>query len=665
MNEENRILFLRKELEKYSIEYYVYDNPSVSDQEYDRLMQELMTLEEKHPEMYDANSPSQRIIGQVLEGFEKVRHDSQMLSLGNVFNYEEIEEFVTRIQGSVKDAEFVVECKYDGLAMSLIYENGSFVRAVTRGDGLVGEDVSANIKTIQSIPMHIPERRHVEVRGEVYMPKKSFEELNERQKKNNQALFANPRNAAAGSIRQLDSGVCASRKLDAYWYYFQNAQDFGILTQQEALDRMRSLNFKVNPLFKVCKNTKEIWEFIQSIQEKRNDLPYEIDGMVIKLNSLSDQRTLGSTAKVPRYATAYKFPAERVQTRLLDIVITVGRTGKITPNAVLEPVRIAGTTVSAAQLHNEDMILSKDLRINDIVVVQKAGEIIPEVVSSVKERRDGSQVPYVYPTHCPVCGSRLVRLKGEAAHYCINQDCPARVVESMIHFASRDAMDIDTLGDKKIEQLHEFGFLNSIEDIYFLHEHREELLEKRGYQKKSVDKMLETIETSKKQPLALLLYGLGIRQVGKKAAAILANYFGSMDALMKADVDTLVSINDIGPITAQSIVEFFKDESNQKLIQTLKEQGLNMIQEKQEIKASHFTNKTVVLTGTLEHYTRNEAKEILENLGANVSGSVSKKTDYVIYGTAAGSKLAKAQNLGVATMSEEEFVEEVENAQNS
>lgn len=665
MNEENRILFLRRELEKYSIEYYVYDNPSVSDQEYDRLMQELMTLEEKHPEMYDSNSPSQRIIGQVLEGFEKVRHDSQMLSLGNVFNYEEIEEFVNRIQGSVKDAEFVVECKYDGLAMSLIYENGSFVRAVTRGDGLVGEDVSANIKTIQSIPMHIPERRHVEVRGEVYMPKKSFEELNERQKKNNQALFANPRNAAAGSIRQLDSGVCASRKLDAYWYYFQNAQDFGILTQQEALDRMRSLNFKVNPLYKVCKNTKEIWEFIQSIQEKRNDLPYEIDGMVIKLNSLSDQRALGSTAKVPRYATAYKFPAERVQTRLLDIVITVGRTGKITPNAVLEPVRIAGTTVSAAQLHNEDMILSKDLRINDIVVVQKAGEIIPEVVSSVKERRDGSQVPYVYPTHCPVCGSRLVRLEGEAAHYCINQDCPARVVESMIHFASRDAMDIDTLGDKKIEQLHEFGFLNSIEDIYFLHEHREELLEKRGYQKKSVDKMLETIETSKKQPLALLLYGLGIRQVGKKAAAILANYFGSMDALMKADVDTLVSINDIGPITAQSIVEFFKDESNQKLIQTLKEQGLNMIQEKQEIKASRFTNKTVVLTGTLEHYTRNEAKEILENLGANVSGSVSKKTDYVIYGTAAGSKLAKAQNLGVATMSEEEFVEEVENAQNS
>lgn len=296
-------------------------------------------------------------------------------------------------------------------------------------------------------------------------------------------MFANPRNAAAGSIRQLDSGVCASRKLDAYWYYFQNAQDFGILTQQEALDRMRSLNFKVNPLYKVCKNTKEIWEFIQSIQEKRNDLPYEIDGMVIKLNSLSDQRALGSTAKVPRYATAYKFPAERVQTRLLDIVITVGRTGKITPNAVLEPVRIAGTTVSAAQLHNEDMILSKDLRINDIVVVQKAGEIIPEVVSSVKERRDGSQVPYVYPTHCPVCGSRLVRLEGEAAHYCINQDCPARVVESMIHFASRDAMDIDTLGDKKIEQLHEFGFLNSIEDIYFLHEHREELLEKEDIKK--------------------------------------------------------------------------------------------------------------------------------------------------------------------------------------
>lgn len=665
MNEENRILELRKLLEQYSIEYYVHDAPTVSDQEYDRLMQELMALEEEHPEMYDANSPSQRIIGQVLDGFEKVRHDTQMLSLGNVFNYEEIEEFCHRIQESVTNPEFVVECKYDGLAMALLYDNGSFTRAITRGDGMVGEDVSTNIKTIQSIPMHIPETRHVEVRGEVYMPKKSFDELNERQKANGKQPFANPRNAAAGSIRQLDSSVCASRKLDAYWYYFQNASDFGIQSQQEALERMESLNFRVNPVRKVCKNASEIWEFIQSIHETRDDLPYEIDGMVIKLNNLSDQQYLGSTAKVPRYATAYKFPAQEVKTRLKDIVLTVGRTGKITPNAVLEPVRVAGTTVSAAQLHNEDMIANKDLRINDIVVVRKAGEIIPEVVSSVPERRDGSQVPFIYPTHCPVCGSKLVRYADEAAHYCINQDCPARVVESMIHFASRDAMNIDTLGDKKIEQLHEFGFLNTIEDIYFLHTHRDELLEKRGYQKKSVDKMLETIEASKKQPLALLLYGLGIRQVGKKAAAILANHFETMDALIEATIEDLVQINDIGDITAQSIVDFFNDETNLKLVETLKEQGLNMTQPKQVLQQSRFTNKTVVLTGTLEQYTRNEAKAILESLGANVSGSVSKKTDYVIYGTAAGSKLTKAQALGVSTMTEEEFVQEVSNAKES
>ena len=663
MDEKERILELRKKLEQYAIEYYVHDDPSITDQEYDRLMQELMALEEKHPEMYDATSPSQRIIGSVLEGFEKVRHDSQMLSLGNVFNKEEIEEFINRIKETVTNPEFVVECKYDGLAMSLLYDHGHFTKAVTRGDGIVGEDVSNNVKTILSIPMHILETRHVEVRGEVYMPKKSFEQLNERQKEKGLPVFANPRNAAAGSIRQLDSGICATRKLDAYWYYFQNASDFAIQTQEEALEAMSKLHFRVNPLRKVCKNVDEIWQFIQSIQEQREDLPYEIDGMVIKLNNLADQRILGNTAKVPRYATAYKFPAQEVLTRLKDIVITVGRTGKITPNAVLEPVRVAGTTVSAAQLHNEDMIMNKDLRIGDIVVVRKAGEIIPEVVTSVPERRDGSQVPYHFPSICPVCGSHLVRLPDEAAHYCINQDCPARVVESMIHFASRDAMNIDTLGDKKIEQLHEWGYLNSIEDIYFLHRYYDELIEKPGYQKKSVDKMLESIENSKKQPLGVLLYGLGIRQVGKKAAMILAEYFGNMDALMHADIDALTAIHDIGDITAQSLIAFFKEEKNRHLIEVLKQVGCTFTQERKSILQSRFTNKTCVLTGTLEHYTRNEAKAILESLGANVSGSVSKKTDYVIYGVAAGSKLVKAQNLGVVTMSEDEFVQEVENAQ--
>lgn len=660
--EEKRILELRKQLEIYAREYYIEDAPSVSDQEYDRLMQELMDLEQKHPELYDANSPSQRIIGAVLDGFEKVRHSQQMLSLSNVFNYEEIQEFVERISQSVENAEFVVECKYDGLAMSLLYEGGRFIRAVTRGDGFEGEDVSNNIRTIPSIPMYIDTDQKLEVRGEVYMPKASFEELNRIQEEKGLSKFANPRNAAAGSIRQLDSRVCANRKLDAYWYTLVNAEDFAVDTQEEALETMSNLSFRVNPLRRVCYNAIDIWDFIQEVQEKRDELPYEIDGMVIKLNSLRNQKLLGSTAKVPRYATAYKFPAQEVLTRLIDISITVGRTGKITPNAVLEPVRVAGTTVSAAQLHNEDMIVHKDLRIGDIVVVRKAGEIIPEVVQSVKDRRDGSQKPYVFPTACPVCGSKLVRLEGESAHYCINQDCPARVVESMIHFASRDAMDIETLGDKKIEQLHEFGFLNSIEDIYFLKNHREELLSKKGYQQKSVDKMLETIENSKSQPLSLLLYGLGIRQVGKKAANILATHFRTIDNLSKASCEELTNIKDIGSITAQSIVCFFEEEKNIHLIQVLKEQGLNMEQAINETKSSIFTNKTVVLTGTLEHFTRNEAKEILESLGANVTGSVSKKTDYVIYGTAAGTKLTKAQNLGIKTMSEEEFEQEVENA---
>lgn len=664
MNEEKRIEELRKELERYSIEYYINDAPTVSDQEYDRLLDELIHLEEKHPEMYDPNSPSQRIIGSVMEGFDKVQHSSLMLSLSDIFNLDEIRDFCQRMEQSVSDPEYVVECKYDGLAMSLQYENGRFVRAVTRGDGTIGEDVSNNVRTIASIPMYIDETRPVEVRGEVYMPKASFEKLNEEQAANNKPLFANPRNAAAGSIRQLDSAVCASRQLDAYWYYFQNAAEFGIETQEQALEAMESLHFRVNHNRKICKNADEIWEFIESIHAIRDELPYEIDGMVIKLNSLPDSARLGTTIKVPRYAVAYKFPAEQVQTRLLDIVLTVGRTGKITPNAVLEPVRVAGTTVQAASLHNEDMIINKDLRIRDIVVIHKAGEIIPEVVSSVPERRDGTQKPYVFPGVCPVCGSKLVRLENEAAHYCINQDCPARVVESMIHFASRDAMNIDTLGDKRIEQFHEWGLLNSIEDIYDLKNHREEILSHRGYKEKSVDKMLETIEASKQQPLGVLLFGLGIRQVGKKAAMILAEHFGSMDAIAQADVETLTSIRDIGQITAESIVAFFAEETNRHLIYTLKEQGLNMYQEQRTIKESLFTGKTVVLTGSLEVYTRNQAKEVLESLGANVTGSVSKKTDLVIYGSAAGSKLQKAQDLNIQTMTEEEFIQEVEHAEN-
>lgn len=491
------------------------------------------------------------------------------------------------------------------------------------------------------------------------MPNASFQMLNEEREKNGEELFANPRNAAAGSIRQLDSSVAAKRKLDAFWYYFVNAQEYDIHSHEEALQKMSEMHLRVNPLRKVCERIDEVWQFIEEITEQRNDLPYAIDGMVIKVDDLDAQNRLGSTVKVPRWAIAYKFPAEEVITKLLDIVVTVGRTGRITPNAVLEPVRVAGTTVSAAQLHNEDMIKEKDIRIHDDVVVRKAGDIIPEVVRPLLERRNDTQAVYHFPTHCPICGSELVRFPEEAAHYCINQDCPARVVESMIHFASRDAMDIDTLGDKKVEFFHKQGFLNTIEDIYCLKEHRQELIDLEGFKEKSVDKLLDAIEDSKQNPLEDLIYGLGIRQVGKKAAKVLAKHFLSMDALMAANEEELVAIKDIGQITAESITAFFHEPKNMELIAHLKGYGLRMDTEAEQIQESSFSGKTIVLTGTLTQMTRNDAKALLESLGANVSGSVSKKTDLVIYGEAAGSKLTKANSLGVMTMDEDTFMKEV------
>ena len=627
---QQRILELRSILDRLAYEYYVLDQPSKSDQEYDRYYQELVALEDEFPQYRDPNSITQRVGGVVLDAFTKVEHKRTMLSLGNAFNLEDLHAFDERVREVVPNARYVVELKIDGLAMSLIYRDGRFVQALTRGDGVVGEDVTHNVKTIPSIPMHIPLQGEVEVRGEVYMPNASFQMLNEEREKNGEELFANPRNAAAGSIRQLDSSVAAKRKLDAFWYYFVNAQEYDIHSHEEALQKMSEMHLRVNPLRKVCERIDEVWQFIEEITEQRNDLPYAIDGMVIKVDDLDAQNRLGSTVKVPRWAIAYKFPAEEVITKLLDIVVTVGRTGRITPNAVLEPVRVAGTTVSAAQLHNEDMIKEKDIRIHDDVVVRKAGDIIPEVVRPLLERRNDTQAVYHFPTHCPICGSELVRFPEEAAHYCINQDCPARVVESMIHFASRDAMDIDTLGDKKVEFFHKQGFLNTIEDIYCLKEHRQELI-----------------------------YGLGIRQVGKKAAKVLAKHFLSMDALMAANEEELVAIKDIGQITAESITAFFHEPKNMELIAHLKGYGLRMDTEAEQIQESSFSGKTIVLTGTLTQMTRNDAKALLESLGANVSGSVSKKTDLVIYGEAAGSKLTKANSLGVMTMDEDTFMKEV------
>lgn len=659
MDVQQRILALRKQLDTYAYEYYVLDQPSVPDAEYDQAYQELLKLEDTYPQYRDPNSITQRVGGVVLDAFTKVTHKQQMLSLSNAFNLEDLQAFDERVRSIVSKVSYVVELKMDGLAISLHYHDGRFVQAVTRGDGFVGEDVTNNVRTIASIPMHIERMGDVEVRGEVFMPKKSFAELNAQREKNGEDVFANPRNAAAGSIRQLDSKIAASRKLDAFLYYYEDALDAGIQTHEEALKTMEQLHIKVNPLRRVCNSMDEVWSFIQEMSEQRNDLPYEIDGMVIKVNELTAWEQLGTTVKAPRYAIAYKFPAEEVVTKLLDIVLTVGRTGRITPNAVLAPVRVAGTSVSAAQLHNEDMIKEKDIRIQDDVVVRKAGDIIPEVVRPLLDRRNGTQARYVFPKECPVCGSALVRLSDEAAHYCINQDCPARVVESIIHFASRDAMDIDTLGDKKVEFFHKEGLLNTIEDIYHLKDHKETILQMEGFKERSYQKLIDAIEASKQNPLEDLVYGLGIRQVGKKAAKVLAKHFLTMEKLMAASEEELVAIKDIGDITAQSIVAFFREPKNVELIDHLRGFGLRMDSEEEIIQESMFTGKTVVLTGSLQQMTRNEAKELLESLGANVSGSVSKKTDLVIYGEAAGSKLTKAQSLGVATMDEATFLQEV------
>ena len=658
MEHQKRIEALRELLNQYAYEYYVLDQPSVPDSIYDQYYQELLALETKYPQYKDANSITQRVGGVVLEGFEKVTHRSLMLSLSNAFSYEDLLAFERRIKEVVSEVEYVVELKLDGLAISLYYENGRFIQALTRGDGLTGEDVTHNVRTIASIPMEISETSFVEVRGEVIMPKASFEALNKQRAENNEPLFANPRNAAAGSIRQLDSSIAASRKLDAYLYYLQDSEQFGCQSHEQSLVQLQKWRFKTNPLRKVCKNMQEVWEFIQTIQTQRSELSYEIDGMVIKVNDLSKWEEIGMTAKAPRYAIAYKFPPEEVATLLKDITITVGRTGKVTPNAVLEPVRIAGTTVSAAQLHNEDFIAAKDIRINDIVIVRKAGDIIPEVLGPVKEKRDGSQKVYQFPTICPICKGHLMRDGLEAAHYCVNPDCSARVVESMIHFASRDAMNIDSLGDKKVEFLYEQQLLQKISDIYSLHEKEAELLKLEGFQQKSVTKLLEAIEQSKQNPLEDLVYGLGIRQVGKKAAKVLAQTFLSMDALMSASEETLCTIKDIGQITARSIRAYFEEPKNQLLIETLKVAGLNMTTQKEVVEESFFTGKTVVLTGTLQTLKRNDAKAMLERLGATVTGSVSKKTDLVIYGESAGSKLDKANALGIMTMDEETFIKE-------
>ncbi|MDY4848749.1 MAG: NAD-dependent DNA ligase LigA [Bacilli bacterium] len=657
MNPRERVEELTKLLEKYNYEYYVLDNPSVSDAEYDRLMQELMAIEKEHPELLSPFSPSQRVGGQVQDEFKKVPHQRMMLSLANAFNEDDLRDFDRKVREVIKEDKvvYMAELKIDGLGMSLVYHR-NLMYAATRGDGSVGEDVTMNVITIKSVPSHIDLDGDFEIRGEVFMPKKSLEKLNKEKEQNGEPLFANARNAAAGSIRQLDSAVAASRGLDAYWYYFVNAKDYNIRFHSEALKKAEELGFKTNPERRLCYGIDEVIKYIEEYTAKRPSLGYDIDGIVIKVDDMSLYDKLGYTAKTPRWAIAYKFPPEEVITKLTDIIFTVGRTGKITPNAVLEPVRVAGSTVQRATLHNEDFILEKDLRIGDYVVIRKAGDVIPEVVKPLLDRRNGNEIPFTMIDKCPECGSPLIRK--DAMHFCMNQHCPARRIESIIHFASKDAMDIDGLGEKVAEQLFNQNFFHNIAEIYDLSTYRDEIIALDGWQAKSVDNLLEAIEKSKANSLERVLFGLGIKEIGAKMAKNLAKIYLNIDNLMLASEEELLEIPDVGPIVASSLTNFFADSFNKELIQNLKDKGVNFNYIGSTIRAanSYFSGKTVVLTGTLSSMGRKEATTLLENLGAKVTSSVSKATDVVIAGTEAGSKLDKAQSLGIQVMDETEFL---------
>lgn len=654
MDEKARLLELRKLLKQYSYEYYTLDSPTIPDSEYDMLFRQLEQLEEKYPELDDPNSPTRRVGYEILSEFQKVNHETPMLSLGDVFSYDELRQWSKKITDVYGSVEYCVEYKIDGLAMSLIYEDGLFKQAITRGDGLTGEDVTSNVRTIQSIPMAIPYKQRYEIRGEVYMPKSSFNRVNRERSQNNEEQFANPRNAAAGSIRQLDSRICASRGLDGFWYHVPN--DVNCDSHFDSLQYAKKLGFTINENTKLFNDIEDVIDYIEKASKVRNDLPYEIDGMVIKVNSYKLQEEIGYTSRIPKWAIAYKFPAEEVSTVVEDIFITVGRTGKCTPNAKLTPVKIAGTTVSYATLHNEDNIKDKDIRIGDHVIVRKAGDIIPEVVRSIKEKRDGMTKQFIFPDRCPVCGGTLYRFDDEAAHFCVNSECKARLVYSIAHFTERNAMNIDGLGEKRVEAFLNAGLLNSFEDIYKLHNRKDDILNLEKFGEKSFNNLIEAIENSKNNSLERLINGLGIRQVGEKAAKVLASHFKDMDSFMNASFEDLSDIKDVGPITAEYIIDFFKEDSNKEMINQLKLFGVNMKYIDTSISNdSLFNGKTVVLTGTLQNYSRNDASKLLENLGAHVSSSVSKNTDYVIYGTEAGSKLDKARQLGVNTLSEEEF----------
>lgn len=657
-----RVEELTKILNDANYNYYVMDNPTITDQEYDKYIRELENIESEYPEFASDISPTKRVGGEVISKFEKVIRDKPMLSIGDVFNEEEVSDFVNRVvnETGMPEAEFVCEQKIDGLGISLIYEKGLLVRGVTRGDGLVGEDVTHNVKTIKSIPLKLKRDVDIEVRGEIFMHKSTLEEINKIREKEGKPKLQNVRNAAAGSIRQLDSSVTAKRNLDTFIYYLPNPEKFGIKTHLEALQFMQDLGFKINSNNKLVKGVNEVLKYIDEQTRKRASLSYEIDGVVVKVNSVSMQEKLGNTAKYPRWVIAYKFPALEVLTKLTDIIFTVGRTGRITPNAVLEPVIVMGSTIRRATLHNEDYVNEKGLKIGDIVSIRKAGDVIPEVVEAKLERRTGNEKDFVMIDKCPMCGSKLEKKDNQVDYYCVNMNCPRRNIESIIHYVSRDALNIEGLGDEIVEELYNLGFVKRITDLYNLENRKKEIMEFDGYGEKSLNKIIDNIKLSKNCSLERLLFGLGIKEIGNKTAKILASNFGNIDNLMTASIEELESIKDIGHITALSLYNYLQD--NKSLIDELKNIGVNMTYLGKNMGENNLiSGKKFVITGTIDGYGRKEIKEIIESYNGVVSESVSKNTDIVIVGDKPGSKYQDALRLNIMIWDNKKTIEVLNN----
>ena len=654
---KERVQELSELLERYNHEYYVLDNPSVDDYTYDTLMHELIDLEKQFPELLSPQSPTQRVGGKASNAFEKVSHEVQMQSLQDVFEFEQVGEFVAKCREEFPNVAFSVEPKIDGLSVSLEYHGGKLVMGSTRGDGFVGEDVTANLKTVRSIPLTLKENIPlVEARGEVYMPREQFFELVRQQEENDEQIFKNPRNAAAGSLRQKYSEVTAQRKLDIFIFNLQRCEGKEFQTHDQTLQFLENMGFRVIPNRKICHTTEEILSAIQAIGDSRNDLPYDIDGVVIKMNDLSQRDAMGATSKTPKWAIAYKFPPEEKETILREIEVNVGRTGAVTPVAIFDTIQLAGTSVSMADLHNQDFITEKDIRIGDKIIVRKAGDIIPEVLRSAEHGENS--VPYHLPEWCPVCGTKAVRDEGEAVLRCPNISCPAQLHKQLVHFASRDAMNIDGLGTAVITQLLEKHLVKDVAGIYQLT--KEQILTLEGFKDKSADNLLKAIEKSKSAPLDRVIFGLGIRNIGQKGATLLCAHFGSLSAIENASKEEIAQIEGFGEVMAENVSNALHDSSVQDVLKRLMDSGLTMPFTKKEVATDHFfTGKTVCLTGTLSQMKRNQAKEILESLGAKVTGSVSKKTDCLIAGEEAGSKLTKAQSLGVTVFTEKEFLEKI------